>query len=152
MAAIKRPVVKRADPPPRQIDPIEGMSRIVDADPAMRYVWIPEHGMLNTEYYESLGYTKVVYEEGGARPVRVGKSTRGGPIMQFGSILMQIPKADYQEAIYGPGQERMNVLERKIYDKEMARREISEVDGMRGMLQEEVIDAVNMTSPLTPGI
>lgn len=149
MAATKRPVAsKRTDPRLRPIDPMEGMSRVVDADPDMRYLWAPEHGMLDVNYYESLGYTKVTLVEGGARPARLGKSEKGGPITQFGSILMSIPREQYREEIYEPGQEDMTLLEKRIYDKEFARKQISKVDGIRGMLGAEELDAVNETSPL----
>ena len=148
MSAIKRPAVKRTDPRPRPIDPMEGMSRVVDADPDMKYVWAPEHGMLDVNYYESLGYEKVILKEGGPRPARLGKSDKGGPIMQFGSILMCIPREQHRMEIFEPGQEDMSILERRIYDKEFARKQISRVDGVKGMLAAEEVDAVNETSPL----
>lgn len=152
MAATKRPVVKRTDPKPGPIDPIEGMSRVLEADPAMRYVWAPLHGdLIDVNYYESLGYTKVILEEGGPRPVRVDKSKMGQAIVQFGSVLMQMPREQYREEIYGPGQDKMTHLEKRIYDKEMARKEIAEVEGISGLMGEELIDAVNTTSPLTRG-
>jgi hypothetical protein len=155
MATIKQSTVqkKRSDPRARPIDPMEAMSRIQDADPDLRYIWAPLHGMLDVNYYESLGYTKVYREEGGARPVRISSNIKNGEvIVQFEAVLMSIPKDQHREEIYEPGQNDMTVLEKKIYDKEFARREISRVDGMRGMIGEELIDAVNQTSPLTPGI
>lgn len=127
---------------------MEGMTRIVDADPDMRYVWAPEHGEIDVFYYESLGYQKVIYREGGPRPFRVGNSEKGGPIVNKAGILMCIPRQQFREEIYAPGQDDMSILEERIYDKEFARRQISKVDGIRGMLGNEEIDAVNETSPL----
>jgi hypothetical protein len=150
MATVKRPV-KRTDPRARPIDPMEAMTRIQDADPEMRYVWAPEHGMHDVLYYESMGYEKVILTEGGPRPLRLGKSTKEGPIMQFGSILMCKSKESYADEIFDPGQAEMDAIERKIYDKDFARREISKVDGVRGMIGQESIDAVNETTPLTRG-
>lgn len=148
MSAIKRPVAKRTDPRPRPIDPMEGMTRVVNAEPEMRYVVVPEHGELDVAYYEALGYQKVIYAEGGPRTVRMGNCAKGSPVFNKAGTLMCIPREQHREELYEPGQDDMSLLERKIYDKEFARKQISKVDGIRGMIGNEEIDAVNETSPL----
>jgi hypothetical protein len=149
MAATKRPAtVKRTDPRLRPLDPLEGITRVIDADPDMRYVIAPEHGELDVQYYEMLGYQKVIYQEGGPRTFRTGTSVHGGPIVTKAGILMCIPREQHRETIYQPGQDDMGLLERRIYDKSFAREQISKVEGIRGMIGAEEVDAVNESSPL----
>lgn len=153
---IKRPVVeKRNDPRPRPISPGEGMTRIVDADPNMKYIWASLHGSadnLGVHYYEACGYTKCMREEGGPRPIAMHGVERGAPIVQNDFVLMQIPREQYREEIYQPGQDDMTVLERKIYNKEFARREAMKVSGIAGMIGNEEIQFENETSPLMRGV
>ena len=149
MAATKRPVpTQRTDPRPRPIDPMEGMTRVLNADADMRYVVVPEHGELDVAYYEALGYQKVIYAEGGPRTVRMGNCAKGSPVLNKAGILMCIPREQHREELYQPGQDEMTLLEKRIYDKEFARKQISKVEGIRGMIGAEELDAVNETSPL----
>lgn len=155
MATIKQQAVqkKRNDPRLRPLDPMEAITRIVDANPDYVYRWVPLHGEVDVTYYEALGYEKVAKTEGGARPHRMPSGiVAGAPIVQNDHVLMAMPKEQHKEEIWEPGQADMSELEKKIYDKEFARRQIQKVSGVSGMMRDGEIDAINDTSPLTPGI
>lgn len=146
MATTKRPA-KRIDPKARPIDGLAGMVTLQDADPDRTYVWVPEHGTYGVGYYESLGYDKETLREGAVRPMRLGHSKLGGPIMQLGQILMSCPK-EFREELDAAGQLDMDALEKRIYDKSFPK---SQVQGAgistRGASGDEVLLFENETMP-----
>lgn len=123
------------------------MVTLQNPDPDFWYVWAPELGTYDAGYYESLGYEKVILQEGGVRPMRLGQSKVGGPIRQLGQILMKCPIADRLE-LDQAGQQDMDLLEKRIYDKSFPK---SQVQGggisTRGPSGDEVLLFENETTP-----
>lgn len=151
MATTKRPA-KRNDPKARPIDGLAGMVTLQDFDPDRTYVWVPEHGVYGVGYYESLGYEKETLREGSVRPMRLGNTKPGGPIMQLGQILMSCPK-EFRDELDRAGQRDMDALEERIYDKSFPKAQVHAAGiSTRGASGDEVLLFENETtrSVVTP--
>jgi hypothetical protein len=112
------------------------------------YCWVPEHGHYDRGYYESLGYELETLREGGVRPMRLGATKMGGPIRQLnGMLLMSCPR-EMREDLDRAGQDDMDALEKRIYDKSFPK---SQVHGAgistRGASGDEVLMFENETTP-----
>lgn len=121
MAATTRRTVERKDPRPRPIDAMTGMVTLRDRDPSLTYLWVPEVGFFDVEYYQSCGWQKCLRQEGSARPLRGGSGEKEGYITQMGNILMCRPKAEHVDE-YQAGQEDTDRIEKSIFDQSFGRR------------------------------
>lgn len=90
---------KRKDPAPRHADGAAWGSQLRNRDPLLKYVFVNEAALEGgVEFYEDLGYEKVVMREGGPR-VAAGRTSKMGDFVMFrGHVLMSIPK-DQAKAI-----------------------------------------------------
>lgn len=84
---------KRKDPAPRHADGAAWGSQLRNRDPNLKYVFVNEAAIDGgVEFYEDLGYEKIVLREGGARPA-AGRTGKIGEYVTFrGHVLMAIPK------------------------------------------------------------
>jgi hypothetical protein len=122
---------KRIDPKPRPTDGTNKWTALANKDPKKFYVWVPLNGLMNRDYYESMGYQVEVSRPDGVRTV-VGRTTSGveRPIEFRGTVLMSISRAekdriDLEGEDGGSGQKSVDELERSVVRNKM-------FDPMRG--------------------
>lgn len=145
----RKPVAKRLDPRPRALDPIAGQFELKNADPNKHYVWAPEHGDIDVGFYESMGYEKVMWEEGGAAPLRSGQSRRknGEPISHHQQYLMACP-LEVKREMEAYAKADVDATEKRIITKRYGR------DFFRGIgvagSNGDIMHAINDTGPEVP--
>lgn len=124
----------RQDPDPR---PTDGWSTSFctpqNQDPSLHYVWVNQAGNahMGTDYYESIGYDVVNYEETGVRLGRFSsKNKMGQPVTFRGMVLMACPKTQKawieQHGEDGTGgQEELDRITAQIQNKKFVPSDVS---------------------------
>ena len=137
---------KRKDPAPRHADGAAWGSQLRNRDTNMKYVYVNEATLEGgVEFYEELGYEKVVNRENGPRPT-AGRTSKVGDFVTFrGHVLMAIPK-EAAAVIYrdgapgaGRGQREWDAIQSGLIKK-------SRPDVLSGMQGREHFTVANETT------